>query len=265
LRVNTKRCDLAELRRSLEAESLSVEPAEISAHTLRVINLPKNVRISELTAFKDGLFFIQDESSAIVAELLDPKPGMMVVDLCSAPGGKACAAAMSMKDQGLVLAFDKAAKRLERVQENVQRLGLQSVKSVAADALYPPIRGVFERVLLDAPCSGIGTLARKADIRWNRHNDQFAGLAEMQLKMLAVAFGLLAPAGKLVYSTCSIDSEENEAVVNKFLQQQPGCVVAGLPDWLPQAARSTCGRFFVSLPHRFKMTGAFAAVLARKN
>jgi 16S rRNA (cytosine967-C5)-methyltransferase len=266
-RVNTQKTTRQNLQSILEAEGVCSSPSLISPNCVHVDSLPPSLRLPDLTAFKEGLFFIQDESSAIVSELVAVSENESVLDLCSAPGGKACSLALLMRDNGQVSACDISEKRLQKVRQNISRLNLRCISLAVADAAWPPFDAKFDKVLLDAPCSGLGTLARKADIRWNREASQFSELSRLQLKLLKGAYALLNEQGgqssRLVYSTCSIDQEENEQVIEAFLSSTPNATLVTLPAWLPQHLKSKCGRFLLALPHRARMTGAFGAVIKR--
>ncbi|MEN8159861.1 MAG: 16S rRNA (cytosine(967)-C(5))-methyltransferase RsmB [Myxococcota bacterium] len=219
-------------------------------------------------AFVEGLFTVQDEASQLVAELLDPQPGERVLDACAAPGTKTTAIAERVGPGGLVVATDRSERRLALVGRAARRLGLENVTALRRDAAKPlrDLPGApFDRVLVDAPCSGLGTLRRNPDARWRLTPEAPASLAATQAALLASAAAVLRPGGTLVYSTCTLLHEENEAVVADFLARERGFVPAD-PETLPACARRVLdaeGRLR-TFPHRHGMDGFFAARLERR-
>ncbi|MBT4496167.1 MAG: RsmB/NOP family class I SAM-dependent RNA methyltransferase, partial [Gemmatimonadetes bacterium] len=171
-------------------------------------------------AYKQGQFQVQDPNAALAVALLDPQPGEHLLDLCSAPGGKATQAATAMDDRGRIVAADISPARLSRVHENAQRLGLNSLQTVVRDGTAPG-EASFDRVLADVPCSATGVIGRPPDVRWRREADQLPHLAARQRLLLERAYEHLKPGGVLVYSTCSLEEEENEKIVEQFLAQTP--------------------------------------------
>lgn len=224
-------------------------------------------------AFLAGRFTVQDEASQLVAALLDPRPGDRVLDVCAAPGGKATALAERLGTDaggGEVVALDRHARRLDLVRRHARRLGLAKLRCAVRDATRPLAdlaspRG-FDRVLVDAPCSGLGTLRRNPDARWRIGPDDPARLAETQLAILRQAAATLVPGGVLVYSTCTLLPEENEASVRTFLAESPDFALAA-PEATPAEARPLVGPdgFFRSLPHQHDADGFFAARLERRS
>lgn len=170
----------------------------------------------------EGLFAVQDEASQLVAVAVGAEPGERLLDACAAPGGKATALAASVGAGGLVVAADVRPRRVRLLADTVRAFGAGRVRIVHADAAGRlPFGDVFDRVLVDAPCSGLGTLRRDPDIRWRRTGDELGRLAAAQVRMLAAAGAVVRPGGRLVYATCSSEPEENEAVVARFLEGSP--------------------------------------------
>lgn len=165
---------------------------------------------SDLTAVEEGRASPQDEASMQVVALLDPQPGERILDVCAAPGGKTCDIAERMDDRGVVVAHDRLPERLKRVGENAQRLGLTIIESTD---LLPPEDERFDRVLVDAPCSGLGTLRRHPEIRWRFTPDDLSNLTRTQAKVLAEGAARLRPGGVLVYSVCTVTQAEGEAQI----------------------------------------------------
>lgn len=215
-------------------------------------------------SLREGLFQVQDESSMLVAHILAPQPGEFIIDTCSAPGGKTTHIAALMKNEGKVLAVDIYGHKLARVEENARRLGISIIKTELSDAAeigdrYPV---QADRVLVDAPCSGLGVLRRKPDSRWRKTEGMLRQLPELQLKILQSAAKAVKPGGVLVYSTCTIEPEENQLLVEKFLRLHPEFVLETTGAYLP------CGKtdavMLQLLPQRDGVDGFFIARMKRK-
>ena len=219
--------------------------------------------VENLPGFHEGSFQVQGEASQLVAYLLDPQPGEHILDACAAPGGKTTQIAELMDDRGEVVATDVSAKGLKRLQENATRLRLESIRAFQADLAKPLSRSFswpFDRILIDAPCSGFGTLRSHPEIKWNRVEADIKRLSVLQEKILVNAASYLKPGGVLVYSTCTLIDDENERVVKTFLQQQKEFVLDDATAYLPQPARSLVrGYYFMALPHKHNTDGFFAA------
>ena len=174
-------------------------------------------------AWKQGEFYVQDPSTLVAVDVLDPQAGESVLDMCAAPGGKTTYIAQLMRNQGEIVAADASNPRLQRVIENCQRLGVTIVATIPCEGtrLTRCLRGAkFDRVLVDAPCSNTGVLRRRADLRWRLQEAEIHRLAQLQEKLLTVAGQLTKPGGVLVYSTCSLEPEENERAVERFSATQ---------------------------------------------
>ena len=174
-------------------------------------------------AFGDGSFAVQDEASMLVGRLLAPEPGATVADVCAAPGTKTTHIAELMADRGRVLAFDREPERLARVREAAARLGITVVdaRDGAVDVLAPGFRDACDAVLVDAPCSNLGVLRRNPEVKWRRQPSDLGPASRQQSEILAAAATMVKPGGRLVYATCSLEPEENEAVVSAFLRARP--------------------------------------------
>jgi 16S rRNA (cytosine967-C5)-methyltransferase len=231
IRPNTLRTSPEQLIESLRAEQVEARPSA----TARTLLLPSRTRVAQLRAFREGLFQVQDDSSAAVAPFVGPQPGENVLDLCAAPGGKACHMAELMRNQGVIAAVDDSARRLERLVENVQRLDLRIIATVESEganfARQHP--GKFDRVLLDAPCSNTGVLRRRVEARWRFSDAAVAELAAQQRALLEAALHCLRPGGTLVYSTCSVEPEENAQLVAAALRSAPGFRLESQEEFLP--------------------------------
>jgi len=265
LLTNTLKISTPDLRRALHAEGLECHPAPYHPDCTIVDTLPHDIRLNELSAYHDGLFLVQDESSAFVARVVDPQPGEFVVDLCSAPGGKAANMAMLMRDQGRILAVDLHPKRLGMVEANCERLGVSIVETVGADGRSVQLDRPADRVLVDAPCSGLGALGRRSDARWNKSEDDLPRLRALQLEILRHAATLPRVGGRLVYSTCTIDPEENEGIVREFLRDNTAYRAIEASDGLPCLPSALVDEhgYYHTWPHRHGMGGAFGAAMVR--
>ncbi len=219
-----------------------------------------------IPGFADGAFSLQGEASQLVGLLVDPQPGERVLDACAAPGGKTTHLAELMNDHGEIVALDMHRRGVERIERLARRLRLSVVKAVAADALGWPADGGFDRVLVDAPCSGLGTLRQHPEVKWRRSPADIAALADLQMQLLLRLAACVRPGGTLVYATCTISVPENEEVVAAFLRQQPAFAVDDASAVLPPQARALVGSdgALRTLPHRHHLDGFFAVRLKRR-
>ena len=220
-----------------------------------------------LRAQAGNWFVVQDEASQLVALLAGRRPGLRVLDVCAAPGGKTTALADAMENRGLLVAADVRDRRMRLLHRSVAASGARNVRLVQADALQPlPFSQPFDCVLVDAPCSGLGILRRDPDIRWRRREDDLVSLAARQLVMLQRAAASVAPGGRLIYATCSSEPEENESVADAFLATSPAFVAVDLGDAgtaLPAAVIDARGHLRTS-PHAHGLESFFGAVFARR-
>jgi 16S rRNA (cytosine967-C5)-methyltransferase len=261
-----------EIVASLEKSGLRVEPGRL----LRAAFAVSGGSPARTEAFRRGWISIQDEASQAIPLLLDVHAGDRVADLCAAPGGKTAVLARAAGPRGMVVVADRHAHRLRAMREQFARLGLRDVRMVELDATQAlPFRESFHRILVDAPCSGTGTLARHPEIRWRLRAERLAELHAMQAAMLRAAAEQLAPGGRLVYSTCSLEVEENESVVAEALASEPS--VRRVP--FPEAARELAANLaegvggeslfdaqgnFRTMPGETATDGFFAAVLKKR-
>lgn len=193
----------------------------------------KNQNPEKLPGYAEGLFTVQDESAAFVSIVMDPKPGELIVDLCAAPGGKSLHMAEMMDNTGRVVAVDKHESRLNLLKQNRNRLGLTNIEVAAGDARSFQLEKQADRVLLDAPCTGTGVINRRSDLRYRREPIDVVSLSELQKELLAAAAKLVKPGGVLVYSTCSIEPEENFDNIRWFMREFPEFQGDDLSKFLP--------------------------------
>ncbi len=222
LRINQLKTDLDEFMKVLHENKID---AEIIKDFNNGITLKSNPRsIKKLPGYSDGLWTIQDRSSQWVAPLLDPKQGEKILDACAAPGSKSTHLAELVNDSAEILAVDRSEKRLKILQSNLERLNLKSINILKADAtrlieLNPNFISYFDKILLDAPCSGIGTLSRNPDSRWSLSKEKIKSLTLLQEKLLQSIVPLLKKDGTLVYSTCTICPDENNFLIERFIEK----------------------------------------------
>jgi 16S rRNA (cytosine967-C5)-methyltransferase len=235
LATNRLRGSRESLAGRLRAEGIDTAPTQVAPHGLLVTR----GRALAAPSFADGAFVVQDEASQLIPELVDAHSGQTVLDACAAPGGKTLAVAAQCAPDGRVVATDVRQRRVGLLRETLARCRVPHAHVVLIsthDAL-PFRRNVFARVLVDAPCSGLGTVRRDPDIRWKRRPDDFTGLAEAQVTLLDRIAPVVAPGGRLVYSTCSSEAEENEQVVAAFLGTHPDFALVPLAALDSQPAR----------------------------
>lgn len=265
LRVNTLRAERDAVIRSLLAEGIEAAPTPYSPVGVRVKGRPA---IARHPLFVNGTVEVQDEASQLVCFLVAPKRREMVVDFCAGAGGKSLMLGALMRSQGRLYAFDTSATRLARLGPRLARSGLTNVfpQRIANenDVRVKRLAGKIDRVLVDAPCSGLGTLRRNPDLKWRRSPRDVEELALKQAAILSAAAALLKPGGRLVYATCSLLAEENEAIVSAFLAQRADYRPLHCGELLAQQGIGIdSGEFLKLFPHRHGTDGFFAAALER--
>lgn len=263
LRTNTLRVTREQLLAELKAGGAE---AEASAWTPEGVILRSHGALDKLAPLQEGRAQVQDESSMLVAHVAAPQPGEFILDCCSAPGGKTTHMAALMQDQGRIVAGDIYEHKLARIEENVQRLGISIVETQLLDAREAgrKFSGQADRVLVDAPCSGLGVLRRKPDARWHKRPEELRLLPQLQMDILRSAAEAVRPGGVLVYSTCTIEPEENQAVVEAFLQESPEFCLEQTGSFLPKAGKHKQEMLVQLLPHVDGTDGFFIARMRRK-
>lgn len=232
-RLNTLKASAEKLLELWCEEKVEADPVQWDwTSATPVFQLKSHPPLGSLGSFRDGWFYLQDPSTLLAVHTLDPQPGEIVLDLCAAPGGKTTLIAARMNNEGRLIAADASTPRLRLIHENCARLGATCVKNAVASKLDPRTDS-FDRVLVDAPCSNTGVMRRRVDLRWRLEPEEIAALAEKQLRLLQQAATHLKPGGALVYSTCSLEPEENGAVVKRFLAAQSGFALESERELLP--------------------------------
>jgi len=266
LRTNTLKMGREELLEKLREKELKAIPATFSLEGILLDDPPP---ISELPFLNDGFFIIQDEASQLVTSVLDPKAGERILDACASPGGKTTHMAQRMENRGEIYALDLTQDKLVFVEEMCQRLGIEIVKTLKGDAtkFLPVLEGMqFDRVLADVPCSGFGTLRKNPDLKWRKGEGDIKRLSDLQLSILSNLSAYVKNGGILVYSTCTVFHEENEGVVENFLNGHPEFRLESVYGFLPEKCHPlVIDGYLKTFPPKDGMDGFFVARLIRKD
>lgn len=257
LRVNTQRQSIDEFQQFLEEKKLSFQKAQFSKNTIVVSNIPMDL----LKEFMENQrCFVQDESASLVVELLSPKIGASVLDVCAAPGGKSFSIADLQKNTGKVLSNDQFEVKTSLLHKSALQMGYTSIQTNTAD-LFSLTGVFFDAVLLDVPCSGLGVIRKKPDIKWRRTTESLRELQQFQMKAIEHCAGLVKIGGTFVYSTCTYDISENEEVVEWFLQKNSSFILEPAEEYLPSAV---CKKGYLrTFTHIHGCDSAFGARLKR--
>lgn len=263
-RVNTLKISVNDCVEILRQQGYEVM---VNPFIEEAISLKGDINLSEMEAMKKGYVYIQDFSSMLIAKVLDPKAGDFIVDVCSAPGGKATHMAQLMNNEGAIIARDIYDHKLKLIKKNAENLGISIIKTEKFDALDED-RQLFEKadkVLIDAPCSGLGIIRRKPEIKYRKKPDDIKAITELQLKILKNAANYVRSGGILVYSTCTIDPRENIGVVERFLKERTGFQLVDIAKeygrYLPGEHRDKTIQLY---PNLHNTDGFFVAKLIKK-
>lgn len=266
IRVNTIQMNTEKFLTLLGENGYSSERSAIAPDGIVVVG-GGNMALSSW--YKDGHISIQDESSMLVARIVAPQPGMRVLDCCAAPGGKTTHMAELMNDQGSIIAYDIHEHKKQLIDAQAERLGIQSIQTRIGDARLlgnDYTDHTFDRILLDAPCSGLGVIRRKPDLKWAKQEGDIAEIREIQISILDSIHNLLKPGGMLIYSTCTLEYDENQAVISQFLVKYPDYEL----DTTMNDEFSTLNSSFVGdgmlqiMPHQYQSDGFFIARLHKQ-
>jgi len=256
LRVNRLVASVEQVEAAFAAAGVTVQPVAGVPYALRIVGHAGAVQA--LPGFHEGWWTVQDSSAQLVGALLDPQPGETVIDACAAPGGKTTHLAELMGDRGTIWACDRTANRLKKLAESIQRLRLTSIQPRVADSRQiPDFVGMGDRVLLDVPCSGLGTLHRHADARWRQTPASVAELTQLQQELLDQAITWVKPGGTLVYATCTLHPAENEGIILPFLEAHPNWQIDVPLPTSPLAPFLQPEGWVKVLPHHQEMDGFF--------
>lgn len=258
IRVNSLKTGAGALAASFLADQVEATPARLK----NAMHLEHVGGVASLKQFEDGLFHVQDLASQLCIEALDPQPGETVFDLCAAPGGKSFTIAQEMMNQGTVYAFDLYQRRLDLIKKGAGRLGITNLKTTVSDAsIYNEALPMADRVLCDVPCSGLGIIRRKPEIRY-KELDSVKDLPTVQLSILENASRYVKPGGTLVYSTCALNKKENDQVADAFLKEHPAYRAVS---FLPKEIRGVSDSPYLTLfPHINGTDGFFIAKFERE-
>jgi 16S rRNA (cytosine967-C5)-methyltransferase len=263
LRVNLLRTSVEEVESAFLHANVEFERLDLP-EALRLVG--SNGAIQNLPGYGEGWWSVQDSSAQLVAHLLDPQPGEIIVDACAAPGGKTTHIAELMGDKGKIWACDRTASRLRKIGENAQRLKLKSIEVLTGDSRsFSQFINSADRVLLDAPCSGLGTLHRHADARWRQTPQSVEELSILQGELLASTAKYVKPGGVLVYATCTLHPLENEMLIESFLATHPNWKIEVLSSSNLVLKYMQQKQWLKVLPHQFNMDGFFMVRLRKSN
>jgi 16S rRNA (cytosine967-C5)-methyltransferase len=260
VRINRLMADNESFLKTLEENNISYEVHKDFPDFVWIDNF---LEFRKLDFLKKGWVSVQDVSAGIPVLLLDPRPGEYILDMCAAPGGKAGYIAEKMRDHGFILAIERHFSRAKIFKDNLSRLNIKITNTVCADSLQLPTKIQFDKVLIDAPCTGFGVLNKRVDLRWKRTLQDIENMKNIQVQLLESAAKVVKPDGIIIYSTCTIDPEENELVVGKFIKNNPEFSVERVNTHIPEQYLSEKS-FVKTFPHKHGIDGTFA-VKIRKN
>lgn len=262
LRINPLRASIETVAAAMQAAGVSVSSVPPLPQALRLTGSIGSIQ--NLPGFNQGWWTVQDSSAQLVGHLLNPQPGETVIDACAAPGGKTTHIAELMQDQGTVLACDRTASRLRKLKENATRLQLQCIQTYVGDSRISDFK-LADRLLLDVPCSGLGTLHRHADARWRQTPESVQELTILQSELVSQMSKFVKVGGILVYATCTLHPLENEGVIQAFLNCHPNWQIEPPIANSPASAFATLEGFVKVLPHRHSMDGFFMVRLKKES
>lgn len=265
IRVNTLKTKKESLRKELEKLGTTVTDGRL---VLSALHLKKTADIGRLKAFTDGLFHVQDESSQLAIEMMAPKKGERILDLCAAPGGKSFTIAEKMENAGRLVCGDIYEHKIELIAQGAQRLGITMIETIQQDAteFNENYADAFDRVLVDAPCSGLGLMGKKPDIRLKKNGEEIDQLVPIQRQILENGAKYVKQGGTLIYSTCTLCKKENEKNVEWFLNNHPEFITEDITEFLPKTLwQETAEKGYITLlPHNSNTDGFFIAKMKRK-
>jgi len=265
IRVNTLKTNRKELKQKLIDKGYEVRDGRIA--DILYIKKLKGLLSEEL--FNNGNFVVQDEAPAVIAHILQPKEGEKILDICSAPGGKTTHIAQLMNDNGEIVATDIHEHRVGLVEQLAEKLGVKSIKAQCMDATEynPEFEEKFDGIVADVPCSGLGVIRKKPEIKWTANEEEKTDLVEIQMAILNNAKRYLKKGGRVVYSTCTLNLEENENIVKMFLEENKDFKIKNVEEYIPEELKSSIRPegWLIFLPNQEKTDGFFACVLEKKN
>ncbi len=265
IRTNTLKITIQKLIEELKEAGIESDKGKYIDEAI-ILKNPSS--ISKLESFKKGHFQVQDESSMLVGKVLNPKSGQFVVDVCSAPGGKSTHIAQIMNNKGTVISRDFFEHKIQMIDDSAKRLGINIIKAEKFDAtiLDESLIGKADKVLVDAPCTGLGIIRRKPDIKWSRDIKDKKAIVSLQKEMLRIASKYVNKTGEIVYSTCTIEPEENEEVVKKFINSNPEFEFVDITQYLPHGMVKETSKYgYIQLyPNIDDIDGFFVSKMRRR-
>jgi 16S rRNA (cytosine967-C5)-methyltransferase len=259
-RVNTLKGNKEKFERYLRENEVIYKPYSYHDKTFMVFN-PK-LNFFEIDQFVNGEITIQDPSASLAVHLANPQKGWKVADICAAPGGKSFYLAEKMENTGSILSIDQYESKVKLISEGAERLGITNITTLCGNSVDLDYEEEFDLVFADVPCSGLGTISKKPDIKWKREIDDIIKLNRIQKDLIENAADMVKPGGVLVYSTCTIEPEENEKIVLKFLENHPEFELDPAENYLPE--KICTNGMMQTFPHRHSCDGAFAARMIKK-
>ncbi len=261
IKINPFKITREEIFKLFEEHKVEYQESKFLEGSIKI--LTQKVKMHKTELFKDGKITIQDTSASLAAKLLTAKENENILDMCAAPGGKTSQIIEDMNDKGKVTAVDLFEARVKLIEENIKRLGYKSIEVEAADLRTYNTEVLFDGIQLDVPCSGLGTISKKPDIKWSFEKESIAKLHKIQLEFLTLSSKLVKVGGRIVYSTCTIEKEENENVINEFLKENTNFELDKAEKYIhPEVCRDG---MMMTFPHIHNIDGAFAARLVRKS
>ncbi len=259
VRLNELKANKEQFFSSLEENNISFEVQEDFKNFVWIDNFQE---FRQMDFLKNGWANVQDVSTGLPVLILDPQPGEFVLDMCAAPGGKTSYIAEKMQNTGVILALDRHIPRIRMLRDNLFRLKFSNYNIAAADSLSLPSKIQFDKILIDAPCTGFGVLNKRADLKWKRTEQDISDMKKLQINLLKSATSVLKENGLIVYSTCTIEPEENERVVEEFLNAHSDFKLVKLSNLIPMKYLSD--QYFIrTFPHKHGMDGSFAAAFQK--
>jgi len=265
IRVNGLKTTVEEMAGSLRGLGFTVQPGNLAPEALHLRSIRTD--LSSLLHYRAGDFQVQDEASQLVSHLVQPQPGERVLDVCAGLGAKSTHLAQLMENQGTITAMDNQGWKLTRLMENARRLHISCIAPLELDVReLSGVQDLFDRILLDSPCTGLGVLRRNPDIKWKVRPKDFYRLHLLQKQMLGKVAPLLKPGGVLVYATCTVSTEENETTLESFLSEHPQFYLESARPYLPAGCGSAVNQAgaLQTWPHKHGVDGFFAARLRRE-
>lgn len=259
IRINTLKASKSKVMDLLAENNVAFTESQISNECL-ILKNPGNIK--NVAGYKEGYWAVQGESSSLVAKILDPQKDEHILDLCAAPGGKTTHIADLMQNSGKIIALDVSSGRIKKLEENCDRLGINCVKTIVSDAASFSDSQKFDRILIDAPCSNTGVLSKRPDARWKRTPEDIKNLIKIQLKILQNTSNLLKEGGTMVYSTCSIEPEENILLITEFLNNNNNFIFEDISKYLNNIDEGREG-YIQILQSKYNIDGFFIAKLKK--